>query len=653
MANESSVVLYIPEAGIYPYLRSLAVLGDAAIKQGKKVYITRCTGQLNRCVVMDMHHLPAQVSKEKKEEICKKCSENISEVQKHYSFSVIELADFIDSITIQEIDKLVNTANDSEELTYNGFRVGKVAQFDFTLATKYLYNRNLSQDYQEIYKNYIRTISLAVSITDRICKQFKPSLLLTFGEYGHYQGARYATIMNKISRMAVVHPMHLNCDYSQFIIWKNTNEAFFYPHCQKWPKYNDIPIRPYHVKECWDDVFYRLFNKGSSHIFSSKKQTDPCIIFEKLKLNSKKKLAVAYSCSYDERQVKDVVMDVWKEGPQIIDAFPTQIDWLLMLREYVKQRDDLQIVVRIHPREGNRQFGFSSQHLKQLKEAFTENSINFTIIWADDPISSYDLMELADICLVPWSLMGQEAARLGIPVLSCTANMFYADDDFIQVAKNPVEYKNRLDSMLEMKNTLQHLVKAIRYNNWRTFVPALDLRKTVPADYSDDRIWPKAPTNMIKVINDILEGKEDLITYNINQWKGMLSEHSKNEEIAAVLRGIRQFLDAIFYPPKSQTGPGFWFKVRRKFWQVLTGKRITFNAMSSAFKDYTLKYSCDTKKINDYIKETQKNQNTRIIVADGAYAILIHRGKLLRRMSPMIVRLAELHDSGSEKIKCF
>ena len=60
--NQPSVVLFIPETGIYPYLRSLSVLGDALAKKGKKVFITRCSGQLPRCSVMDMYQLPVNIS---------------------------------------------------------------------------------------------------------------------------------------------------------------------------------------------------------------------------------------------------------------------------------------------------------------------------------------------------------------------------------------------------------------------------------------------------------------------------------------------------------------------------------------------------------------------------------------------------------------
>ena len=242
-------------------------------------------------------------------------------------------------------------------------------------------------------------------------------------------------------------------------------------------------------------------------------------------------------------------MKIWGEDPHIVDAFPDQISWLQMLCEYASRRDDIQIVVRIHPREGKRGAGFDSEHLQKLKATFTENTSNFIIIWPDEPISSYDLMELADVCLVAWSLMGQEAARLGIPVLSFTGNMFYPDDDFMQVATTREEYEKRLTTMIAVGYTWEYLIKAVRFYHWRIFIPGLDLSETVPLTFDDNAVWPQVPESKIEVINDILSGKQDLLRYNIRSWQEQLGNDSLQEESRAMREGIRRFIDKVFYPP--------------------------------------------------------------------------------------------------------
>lgn len=637
------VLIFIPETGIYPYLRSLAVLGDAIKKQGGKVIITRCTGQMSCYLMMGK---PVTTPENEKKELCHSYAKRLDRMVNKYGFEIAELSEIVDKKMEKTIEELINTSEENwEKLMYRDFPVGQAAQFDFTLATKYLYSHNLSPHHQKIYLEYIKNIARAITLTERLCERYKPSLIMTFGEYGHYQGVRHAANLHNVRRMAIAHPMHYNTDFSRFLIWEPTNEFWFYPHCQRWDEGKSVPIRPEFVKECWYDIIYRLFSTGGTHIFSPRKGGNPGEIFNQLKLDPNKKTIVAYTSSYDERNAKDVVMKVWGEGPEIIDAFPSQIAWLTMLQEYAKDRKDVQIIVRVHPREGTRQFGFTSQHAVQLKEKFKENTSNFIMVWPDDPVSSYDLLEFADVSLVTWSLMGQEAARLGVPVLSCTGNMFYSDDDFIQVATNPEEYKRKLDFLVEMKFTWTHLVKAFRFYHWRSFVPSLDLGETIPADVDDDRVWPEVPPSKVGVINDFLFGRKDLMKYNFDEWYSSLTENSSKEEVEAMRWGIRSFIDKVFYPPYPyQVKFGLLYRIYRKVRKMIGFKIPVIQRVKDSLKEYSLEFSLDISRLEEFRHKTKKDHNFRVLIKDGQYAVLVHKGKVLRRMSPLIIRLAELHD---------
>jgi hypothetical protein len=321
-----------------------------------------------------------------------------------------------------------------------------------------------------------------------------------------------------------------------------------------------------------------------------------------------------------------------------------------MLREYASKRNDIQIVVRIHPREGRRQSGFDSEHLKQLEATFFENTDNFIIIWPNDPTSSYDIMELADICLVSYSNIGQELNRLGVPLLACTGNMFYPNDDFIQVATSPEEYKMKLDSIIDFEFTWQHLLKADRFYHWRNFIPSLNLGETVPVDVQDDSVWPEAPSSKISLINDILSGKQDLIKYNIEQWQNSLPKDAILQESEAMRQGIRFFLDKTFYPPKIYGKEmilllRIYRKARKMLFHLFGKKVFISNSTKYDFIDYCIEFTTNTSNLDELQEKTKRDNNLRVLIQDGPNAILVHSGKIVRRMSPVIIRLAKLHNS--------
>lgn len=650
---DNPVILFIPETGIYPFIRGLSVLGDALMKKGGKVLITHDTGQMLRSPLLAKNRTPLNISPDKKIDLYKTNEKYFKIATKKYNFSSIELSEIVNQKMMQEIDSLGSETNYGlDNIKFRGFPVGKIAQYDFILETKFPYSTELSKEHRLLYLTYVKNTALTIAITDRICEIYDPSLFLTFNEYAQCQAVRYSAKTHNVSRLAMTYPVHFNIDGSRFSIWESTCEYWRYRHCQKWNEGKDFPIKPEHVIACWNDAVFRI-HKSGSHIFSHQNKTNPSVIFERLGLNPNRKTIVAYTSSQDERGSVEIAMKIWKEDNNVTDAFANQIEWLNMLNDYASKNSDIQIVVRIHPREGQRQFGFDSKNLEQLKGKLKDKGDNFIIVWPDDPMSSYDLLELANVCLVAWSFMGQEAVRLGIPVLSFTGNMFYPDDDFIQVATTREEYKKKLDFIVNMEYSWLHLVKAVRFYHWRIFITSLDLSETVPVSFKDDTVWPEAPSSMVETINDILSGNQDLIRYNMEKWRSSINPDSVRYEYEAMRQGIRLFLDKIFYPPlthKERTGALFHIYKRLKGELVKNLSRLTKKKLYSTkapylpFTDYNLEYATNTLRMEEFIQRTREDKKLRIIVADGPYAVLINNGKLLRRMSPLAIRLAKLHE---------
>jgi hypothetical protein len=501
------------------------------------------------------------------------------------------LSDFVDDKLTREIGFLTeNMGGNLQKICFRGFPVGKMAEYDFTLETKFPYSSKLSIPHKDLYSQYVKNTALAIAITDRICERYNPSLFLTFNEYAQCQAVRCSAKKHGIRRMALTYPVHFNIDASKFSIWETTYRYWIINHCQAWNKWKDKPIGKKDVAASWDDSVFRMYSSGS-HIFSPRKKNDPAEIFDGLQLDSKRKTIIVYTSSQDELAGSEVSMKMWNEKNRVHDVFKDQIEWLRMLRDYAAQRNNIQIVVRVHPREGSRQLGFDSQHLLRLRSEFKKNTTNFIIIWPDNPISSYDLMELADVCLVSWSLVGQEAARLGVPVLSCVSNMFYPDDDFIQIANTRSEYKRKLDSIIYKEYRWEELVKATRFYHWRTFIPSLDLSESVDVNFDDDTVWPKAPASKVSVINNVLSGKQDLIRYNISKWCESLTKSAIQLENMAMKKGIRVFLDKVYFPPLDGKANNLLYLFRRRLWREVTGKNLPINKPQKPFRDYHLVYT--------------------------------------------------------------
>ncbi|MBF0443098.1 MAG: hypothetical protein HQK54_14415 [Oligoflexales bacterium] len=643
--NKKRVILYLPETGIYPYIRTLAIIGEAAQQQEHIVYITHCTGQMYRCKMMAMYRLPFSAGQNQRKNLCKICLNRFNKVKEKYGFSTISLEDWLDNNAIKEIDDLfLSNKNHLEKIVYMGFPVGQLTLHDLMLEARclHVHSENMSGEQLILFEKYLRNTMLTISITHAICQKIKPSLFITYNPYAQSQAVQWGSKINGVIHKGASNSHHLGANFSLVQLDHDMLINRFFTHCQQWHEMKDLPIPKAYVQECWKDAIFRSYEAGS-HIFSTPKKGDPSNIFNKLKLDEGKKTVVVFTGSYDEHKGGLICCKIWNDEPDVLEAFSSQIDWLKFLRNFASKRNDVQFVVRIHPREGR---GQGSEHLKLLRDEFQEDTKTFQVIWPNDIISSYDLLELADLCLISGSTLGLEAARLGIPVLSFMANLNYPNDDFIEIETDPENYEAKLVKMLKREFSFHELIKAVRYYHWYTFVISLDLSETIPQAIDDDTVWPQAPDNMISVFNDILFDRQSVRSYNIQKWKKELSKDAIEEEADEMRKGIRRFIDRVFYPPMRLRKQNFILHFIDRISAKLIGKKFFQRKMTaSVFVDYQLTYVNGINDLDKLIEHSRNNPELRYIIADGLYAILVHLGETTRRLSPMILRLARLHET--------
>jgi hypothetical protein len=627
-------IIFLPEAGIYPYLRSLSIVGDALKKDGYKVYIIDCEGISLRCPMMPNYQMPFIVSTEQKREKCLECKRHLENALEVYGFYRICLRQYVDERLLQIISDLLKiSTNKWENIKYRGLKVGQIAVHDLILEAKVLSVKNLTPEQERLYGDYVKNTALMAEIADRIIKKIRPNIVLTYNPYAQCQAVKYACQINEVNFNCITNVHHLGANFSLF---QFSNQFFVretLDHALNW-KAQQIAISGNAVKDCFDDILFKMYGSGPqrSHIFSQAKAQDPEIFYNQLNLNKSKKTIGVFTSSYDERFGMKNMLNAWGQSLNEKEVFKNQIEWLFFLLEFSKSRNDLQIVVRVHPREGR---GVLSEHLQMLKENFPKNTKGFKIIWPNDPASSYDLMEIIDGCLILNSTIGLECQRLGIPTLSYARNISYPDEGAIETAGSIEEYKKKLENIISNKCTPKEMINCIRFYNWRIFVDSLDIGKSIPKDFADPSIYPAVPEDKQKMVVDILENKVDLIEYNVDRL--IQANYSENEESEAIKLGIRRILDKLFVsllPKKKEIFYKRWFSNVNKH---------CAKAPTEIFQDYILKYCDDISQIDIFIKKSKKD-NIAYLIKEGIYAVFVKNGVSARRCSKMAINLARIHE---------
>jgi hypothetical protein len=262
------------------------------------------------------------------------------------------------------------------------------------------------------------------------------------------------------------------------------------------------------------------------------------------------------------------------------------------------------------------------------------------IIWPDDPISSYDLMEIADVCLVAFSTTALENMRLGVPVLCYYSRMGYVDDGYIRVVTNKEQYFNVLSDLLKIKIDYHYLLNAAKFYYWSFLMQSFYLGDNVPARNIPYRKFFPATETINSILYEIFTGKTTIYDYN---YKKLLLEQpkiSEEDELKSLRSGIYKLINSLFKEPQKPVSRSLFSKIARRF------KRITSPILTHLPKpiiEYPIEYFDDIRKFDEILKMSKHNKKIVYILQDGIYCYKIFAGKTKKHTSKAAGRLAKMY----------
>lgn len=167
------------------------------------------------------------------------------------------------------------------------------------------------------------------------------------------------------------------------------------------------------------------------------------------------------------------------------NAFRSMIDWLKMTIEYFQKRQDLQLLIRVHP--GELQGFVKSRQLAvdEINKLFPQLPPNVFVIPPQSPINTYAAIERCNAILIYATTAGIELAGVGYPVI-VTGEAWVRNKGFTLDASTEKEYVDILDSLPLKENKLdsQKFLLAQKYayhHYFRRMIP-FDMLETQKSD---------------------------------------------------------------------------------------------------------------------------------------------------------------------------
>jgi hypothetical protein len=503
-------------------------------------------------------------------------------------------------------------AEDPGKLMLDGHAFGALASQDVVLTRKILPGQPMQPQDQAMLRETLRTVLLAYMAQRDMLVDRGYTDVLVMGQYALLGAAVMAAASVGASWRIISHPAHFNNDRRRLTISHvNSRDAWFH-YLEAWPKWRQIPLTQSEVIEIANDIFLRFGGTGSHTYSPAKTSTD---VIAKLGLRRDRKLIVAFTSSPDERMASESSNEAWSSaGTPLYQAsqprsFPDQLTWLKFLIGWIRERDDLQLVIRIHPREdANKRDGVTSNHLLMLRQELVDLPKNVLVIWPRDDVSSYDLIEVAHLAQSAWSTIGLEAARLGVPTMTSDGFHSFPVGDFVLGPATPEEFGRTIDALLVEAPNLDRVILALRYYALSRLHGSVNIADTNPEAHSVP-LRPFTPPVNADMVERLV--KDRVWTDDIHlERRAETTPEMLAAERAATLYVLRVLLRYLF--TGQVAGQDFHLSVRE-----VTSERLHAAAPLPAEGEAILEFAGD---------------DCRFISADDAIA----------RYSPMAVRLAIL-----------
>jgi hypothetical protein len=219
-----------------------------------------------------------------------------------------------------------------------------------------------------------------------------------------------------------------------------------------WRMWGQVPLTKFSLEDTLKWLQNRRYGNGLSWYAYNTPHISKLSVRKTLGLNPRKRLLALFTSSTDETA----------GDPELQGPFESQSAWVQEVVEWVRERNDSELVIRVHPHlAGKTGLGKASDEFNFYLKMKSDLPENVRIILPNDSLNSYALMGEADICLSYGSSVGIEMALLGKPVV-LASRCFYEKGSHILNIISRQSLPEILDKSLQPQSTKEIRREAFR-----------------------------------------------------------------------------------------------------------------------------------------------------------------------------------------------
>jgi hypothetical protein len=458
-----NIMFFSPHSGIKQHSLPESFLAKQLIKESLNVSYVTCGKVFSEyCTCMSAVGMSETSSLEEKKSVCRKCI--------HYADLLVEgmgcdqyvLNDYLvkdDFTNVEEILKNLER-NKFVEYCFDDVPVGKIALYEVLLKFKKM-TLDFDDDEWKLYKIYFKNCLLSLVSFRRIYEQDKPDVLVVYSPQYAVNGVCADYMIRRNHKVYFVEGSSSNSErYEALRIWDwgefgLTNPALKYWEAKKENiSVSDLKRIKGHFEELLAAQSYAVYSSAYTGVFDCRKHFN---------IPPGKKIMLAALSSYDEAFAAFAI-DKFPDEKVNSSVYKDQFVWIKRTIDILKDRDDVFLIIRVHPRDfPNKRESQESEQAQVWLELLNDLPANMVLNTPQENISIYDLLNGIDVLLTGWSATGVEALAHGVPVVTYDQKLPSYPKSIHFTGTSEAEYIDNINNALSEGRSMSFALQAYKW----------------------------------------------------------------------------------------------------------------------------------------------------------------------------------------------
>ena len=418
------ILVVDPHSGIRSHFRQMHQMAVGLADLGHEVAFLSCAGVMKfRCNVAESFGRPLALDANPRD--CERCIGNLNSYQKLSSEANITWLDAdeilapIREVVDLELEAVRSALRSHKDYTSpsTGVTPTNLALYETFLRFKLSSNARLTPDQVEYQLAFALNACIMSHVAKRLSEQYLPEVVLAFSPQYSAVGSIVEVFESLAARTYFVESSAaLNERYSHVRIWDWTEFGLANPRMEDFDPAGALNAGD--SGKLRINGHFEIIEKGASFsVYSPKGKSDlsPRSVFE---IPAECRYALLSMSSSDELRAAQVIgrFESPRNEPTV---FPSQIEWLEETIAWFKDRPEVYLVVRPHPRDFSTQREPEvAQHAATIASVLKNLPPNVVADIPSAPLPLWSYFKEVSALITGWSSTALEALHNGVPVVT-------------------------------------------------------------------------------------------------------------------------------------------------------------------------------------------------------------------------------------------